>query len=157
MSGESSARAALAGPTKTKGDYNLANLFFLTVDGVQENGVHRVRGLSQKFDIIEFKAGDDHFVHLRPGRPETGRMVITKDLDSTGTFHGWRHLVRQGTTKRSTIAITVLGDDMTPACTYTFYECYPAKFTLGTLSGTTSAHATEEIEVHFERWTLKKG
>jgi|SRR5205085_5954804 len=154
---QSSARATLAGPTKTKGDYNLGNLFLFSVDGVHENSVFRIRGLSQQFDVIEYKAGDDHFVHLRPGRPETGRMVITKALDATGTLNDWRKQVRVGTPKRSTIAITVLGDDHTPACTYTFFECYPTKFSLGALDGNSSAHATEEIEVHFERWQLKKG
>lgn len=148
-------RDALKGTTKTQGDFNLASKFTLEIDGVLVGGVHQVDGLEHEHEVVEYMDGDDMVTHFRPGRQKPGRITITKDWSSTREFFDWRQSVINGKVDRKSISVIFHADDGTESMRVNLFDCYPTKWKGPALNARNSAHATEMIEVVFERMELK--
>lgn len=148
-------RQKLTTTTKTMGDYNLAHRFNVEIDGVQVGGVHTVTGLETEHDMVEWQTGEDIVTHFRPGRHKPGKVHLEKDFSATSEFFNWRQAVVNGKVDRKSISIIMLADDGTEALRFNLFDCYPTKWTGPSLNAKQSAHATEGIDIIFERMEMK--
>src|ERR1700682_4878247 len=135
-------RDSLKGTTKTQGDFNLSHKFNVEIDGVTVGGVHRVDGL-------------DMITHFRPGRQKPGRVTIERDWSSTKEFFNWRQTVINGKVERKSVSIIFMNDAGEESMRVNLFDCYPTKWKGPALNAKTSAHATESIEILYERMELK--
>jgi len=148
-------RDQLKGSTKTQGDFNLAHKFTVEIDGVMVGGIHRVDGIEHEHEVVEYQDGDDMYTHLRPGRQKPGRITIEKDWSSTKEFFNWRQTVINGKVERKSCSIAFHNDAGEESMRINLFDCYPTKWKGPSLNARTSAHATETIEILFERMELK--
>ena len=148
-------RNELKGPTKTQGDFNLANKFTVELDGLLVGGINRVDGLEHEHEVVEYQDGDDMTTHFRPGRQKPGRVTIEKDWSSTKEFFNWRQTVVNGKVDRKSVSICFHNDAGEESMRVNLFDCYPTKWKGPALNSKNSAHATESIEIMFERMELK--
>jgi phage tail-like protein len=148
-------RDALKGTTKTQGDFNLAHRFSVEIDGVVVAGVHSIEGLKHEHEVIEYKDGEDGTMHTRPGNHKPGKMTVTKDWSNTSEWYNWRKTVLDGKTERKSISVIFHNDAGAESGRYNFYECWPSKWKGPSLNARNSGHATEKIELSWERMELK--
>jgi len=148
-------RDALKGTTKTQGDFNLAHRFTVEIDGVAVGGCHKIEGLDHEHEVIEYHDGDDGVTHFRPGRQKPGRIRIEKDFSATKEFFNWRKSVMDGRVDRKSISVVMQNDAGEEAMRYNFFECWPVKYVGPALNARNSAHATEALEIAYERFEMK--
>jgi len=148
-------RDALKGTTKTQGDFNLGHRFNVEIDGVSVGGIHNVTGLEHEHEIVEYQDGDDHWTHLRPGRQKTSVVTIEKDWSSTDEFYKWFKTVLDGKVERRSISFIYLNDSGDEASRVNLFDTWPKKWTIKGLNSRNSGHASEAIEVVFERLEMK--
>jgi phage tail-like protein len=136
---------------KTQGDFNLANKFDVEIDGVLVNGVHKVEGLENETDIVEYKDGEDGTMHTRPGNAKPGKITITKDWSNTSEWYKWRQAILDGKidNSRKSISIIFHNDAGEESMKYNFYNCYPSNYIGPSLESKNSGHATERIEFSY--------
>ena len=148
-------RDALKGSTKTQGDFNLGHKFNVEIDGVTVGGIHKIEGVEFEVEAVEYQDGEDITAHQRPGRFKPGRLIIERDWSSTQEFLKWRQTVMAGKVDRKSVSLVFMNDAGEEAKRINFYDCYPTKWAGPALNSKTSAHASERIEVVFERLELK--
>lgn len=148
-------RDLLKGTTKTQGDFNLAHKFNVEIDGIMVGGIHNVSGLEHEHEVVEYQDGDDMTTHYRPGRQKPGRVTIEKDFSSTKEFFTWRQSVIDGRVQRKSVSVIFMNDAGEESMRVNLFDCYPTKWAHGGLNSKTSGHATEKIEILFERMELK--
>lgn len=144
-------REKLKGTTKTQGDFNLAHRFTVEIDGVAVGGIAKVQGLEAA--IAAYKDGEDAIVHRRPGRPRYGNLVLKRGRSSGGEFYKWRQSVLKGHTERKSVSI--IQHDREATRRYNFFDCWPTRWKGPELNAKNSAHATETLEIAFERFEMK--
>ena len=148
-------RDVLKGTTKTQGDFNLGSRFNVEIDGVSVGGIHTVTGLEHEHEIVEYQDGDDMFTHLRPGRNKTSVVTIEKDWSSTDEFYKWFSTVLAGKVDRKSISFIYLNDAGDEASRVNLFDTWPKKWTIKGLNSKNSGHASESIEIVFERMEMK--
>jgi len=147
-------RDNLKSSTKTQGDFNLAHRFSVEIEGVAVGGVHKIEGLDHESEVVEYHDGDDGTTHFRPGRQKQGRLRIEKDFSSTKEFFMWRKTVIDGKVERKSISVIIHNDAGEESMRYNFFECWPSKYTGPALNARNSAHATEALEILYERFEM---
>jgi len=150
-------RDQLKGTTKTQGDFNQGHQFNIEIDGVIVGGIHKIDGIQYEYDVIEYQDGDSMTTHYRPGRAKPGKLTIEKDWSSTREFFNWRDACIKGKVDRKSISVIFQNDAGEEASRINFFDCYPNKWTGPELNARSSAHATEKIEIVYERIELKTG
>jgi phage tail-like protein len=148
-------RDSLKGTTKTQGDFNLSHKFNMEIDGVTMGGIHKVDGIEFEVEVVEYQDGEDITTHYRPGRFKPGRLILERDWSSTQEFLKWRKTVMDGKVERKSISLIFKNDAEEESKRVNFFDCYPAKWVAPTLSARSSGHASEKLEVVFERLELK--
>jgi phage tail-like protein len=128
--------------------------FRFEIDGVMVAGVHKIDGIEHENEVVEYRDGDDAITHTRPGRQKPGRMTVTKDWSNTPEWYRWVKAVLDGKVQRKSISI-VFQSDAGEETRLNFFECWPTKWTGPALNAKTSAHASESIEIVFERMEMK--
>jgi phage tail-like protein len=149
------AREALKGTTKTQGDFNLTSRFNVEIDGVTIGGIHNVQGLDTEHDTVEYQDGDDHFTHYRPGRSKTGIIKIEKDWSSTDEFYKWFSTVMAGKVERKSVSFVFLNDAGEEASRINLFDAWPKKWSIQGINSRTSGHASETLEIVYERMEMK--
>ena len=91
----------------------------------------------------------------RPGNHKPGKMVITKDWSNTAEWYTWRKAVVDGKVDRKSISVIFMNDAGAEAGRMTFYDCFPTDYTAPPPNARSSAHATESIEISYERIEMK--
>lgn len=131
------ARDKLKGTTKTQGDFNLAHRFIVKVGDTPVNGILGATG----------------FVAPRTvnGKPELGSLTLFKTVEPKGVFETWPK-GPTGQPERKSGSIVVLDKDGKALETVAVFGLFPRKIMR---EGRNSGHATEKIEVAFERFELK--
>jgi phage tail-like protein len=133
--------------------------FAVEIDGVTVGGIHSIDGLESESEVIEYKDGEDRTIHTRPGNHKPGKVTITKDWSSTSEFRQWFEAAQQpqdGQVKRKSISIVIGNDDeKKEAKRINLGGCWPEKYRVPGLNAKNSGHATEILEISFERLELK--
>jgi phage tail-like protein len=101
----------------------------------------------------EARQGQAHPENHKPGKMTA--LVITKDWSNTLEWYTWRKAVLDGKTDRRSISIIFHDDAGTEVGRMNFYNCWPVKHTLPSAEAKNSGHATETIELEYERLEWK--
>jgi phage tail-like protein len=152
--------------SKTMGDFNLSNRFSVEIDGVLVAGVHAIKDLDALLEqaragqanpsqVITHKDGEDGVNRARPGNHKPGKIVLTKDWSNTLEWYQWRKKVLDGKTDRRSVSIIFHDDTGKEVRRMIFYNCWPTKHVMPTPNDQKSRHATETIELEFERLELR--
>ena len=72
--------------------------FSFEIDGVIVAGVHTIDGLESETDVVEYKDGDNHPTHTRPGNHKPGKMTCSRDWSNTSEWYKWRFTKGDGAT-----------------------------------------------------------
>jgi phage tail-like protein len=148
-------RDKLKGTTKTQGDFNLSNQFSFECDGVMIAGVNSIEGFESETDVVEYKDGEDRVRHTRPGDTKPGKITVTKDWSNTSEFYKWRKTVLDGKVERKSISIIFHNDAGEEAGRINLFDCWAVKWKGPSLNSRSSGHATESLDISFERFELK--
>lgn len=149
-------RDTLKGSTKTQGDFNLSHRFTVEIDGVVIGGIRKVTGLEHEHEVVEYQDGDDTTTHFRPGRQKPGKIKITKDFSRTDKmFFNWRQSAINGKTERKSVSVIFQNDAGEESHRVNLFDCYPTKWRGPSLNARNSAHATEALEITYERLELR--
>ncbi|GEM_PF-553867 len=140
---------------KTQGDFNLGHRFSVEIDGVIVGGIREVTGLEHEHEVVEYQDGDGLTTKFRPGRQKPGRITIEKDWSSTAEFFKWRKTVIDGKVDRKSVSIIFLNDAGEEASRFNLFECWPVRWKGPSLDAKNSGHATETLEIVFERIEMK--
>jgi len=130
--------------------------FKLQIDGVTVAGVHSIEGLETESDVV-FTPNNSGTpgVTADPG-PVTGQSVtIERDFAGNKEWFVWRKAVLDGKVERKSMSIIILNDSGNEVARYNLFECWPTKWIGPSLNAKNSGHATESLEVVFERFELK--
>jgi phage tail-like protein len=152
-------RDKLKGTTKTQGDFNLANRSAqVAIDGQlagEAESVPGLQGLVESAKVITDR--DTGRAREASSGLATGRLTLRVEADSrlAVEFFKWRKAVLDGKVDRKSISIVFQNDAGEEAARYNFFECWPVRWKAPELNARNSAHATEQIEVVFERFELK--
>jgi phage tail-like protein len=154
------ARDALNGTTTTQGDFNLAHRGAqVAIDGRMIGEVERVGGLQA------LAMGGKIITDRDTGRAReagsglaTGRRM-TMRVESGGPvaeyFLKWRKAVLDGKTDRKSMSVIFHNDAGEEAGRAVLFEAWPVKWSGPALNARNSGHATEKIEIAFERIEMK--
>jgi phage tail-like protein len=87
----------------------------------------------------------------------SGRMVLALPVGSrlANAFATWRQRILAGTTDRKSMSIVFFNDDGKERRRVTFAGTFPVKWAGPALNARNSGHATERLEVVFERLEMK--
>lgn len=137
-------RDKLKGTTKTQGDFNLAHRSAeVAIDGKLVGEAASVRRLPPR------EAGSG----LATGR----RLALTLDPDSalSREFYAWRKAVLDGKVDRKSISVIFHNDAGEEVARYNFFEAWPVRWEGPDLNARNSGHATEALEIAYERFEMK--
>lgn len=132
----------------------VASKFTVEIDGVMVGGIHSIDGLEHEHEAVEYKDGEDRTIHTRPGNHKPGKITITKDWSSTSEFYKWMSRVLAGKVERKSMSIVFM-NDVGEESRMNFFECWPVKWMGPSLNAKNSGHASELIEIAFERLEMK--
>lgn len=150
-------RTALTGTTKTKGDFHLSGAFTVEIDSITVGGFWKVEGLEHEHETVEYQDSDDHTTHFRPGRSKTGLIRLERDWSSTPDLFNWFKTVIDGRVARKSVAIIYKNDKGDDASRFQLYETWPKKWSVQGFNSKASGHASEIIEIVYERMEFKTG
>jgi phage tail-like protein len=127
------------------------NTKWVEVNGVFVAGMHS----STDFNALREEAirGQAHPENHKPGKMTT--LVFTKDWSNTMEWYQWRKAVIDGKTDRRSVSIIFHDDSGVEVGRMNFYNCWPVKHTMPTADAKNSGHATETIELTYERFEWK--
>jgi phage tail-like protein len=83
-----------------------------------------------------------------------GHMKITFDWTKMNLFREWIQAVATGTGQRKSISV-IFHNDAGEEMRMNFFECWPTKWTGPALNAKNSGHASEELEITFEKIQVK--
>jgi len=130
--------------------------FKLLINGAAVAGVHTIDGLESDSEVVFTPNSGTPGVTANPGPVTVQSVAIQRDFSSTKEFFNWRQTVLNGKVERKSVSIIILNDAGAEVARYNFFECWPCRYSGPTLSkARSSAHATETIEIVFERMELK--
>ena len=132
----------------------VASRFSVEIDGVLVGGVHTIDGIEHENEVVEYKDGDDGVVHTRPGRQKAGRIMITREWSNTSEWYRWFKAALDGKVQRKSMSIVFL-NDAGDESRLNLFDCWPRKWAGPVLNAKNSAHATEILEIVFERLEMK--
>jgi phage tail-like protein len=118
------------------------------IDGVNVAGVHTIANI----DVLreEARQGQAH-----PENHKPGKIVLTKDWSNTMEWYNWRKAVIDGKTDSRSISVIFHDDAGAEVGRMNFYNCWPVKHTMPAAEAKSSGHATETIELAYERLEWK--
>jgi phage tail-like protein len=148
---EKHGRDYLKGVTKTPGDFNLMHRFNVEIDGVTMGGIKKVEGLESEHEMVSYKDGDQKHMQVRAGRQNLGTLTLERDFSSTNEFFNWFKSVIDGNVDRKSISIVYLADDGTEATRINLYDAWPKSWKVNGLNARQSGHASETVEVVYEK------
>jgi phage tail-like protein len=135
------------------------------INGVNVAGVHTIENLNAYIaqakmqetpsDIVEYRDGEDGVNRTRPGNHKPGKITLTKDWSNTLEWYNWRKAVLDGKTDRRSISIIFHDDAGIEVGRMNIYNCWPVKHTMPAAEAKNSGHATETIELEYERLEWK--
>ena len=121
------------------------------IDGVNVAGVHTIQNLNAlREEAIQRQA---HPENHKPGKMMA--LVLTKDWSNTMEWYQWRKAVLDGKTDRRSVSIIFHDDAGVEVGRMNFYNCWPVKHTMPATEAKNSGHATETIELTYERFEWK--
>lgn len=140
--------------TKTQGDFHLAHgRVSLAIDGVAVAGLRHVAGAETGLAQAASAADRAKIVMDR----DTGRSKLTVDSGSEAdkVMRAWRRAVLDGKVDRKSVSLIFHNDAGEEDARVTLFEAWPSKWEGPELNARNSAHATEAIEIAWERFEMK--
>ena len=132
----------------------VASRFHIEIDGVLVGGIHTIDGIEHEHEVVEYKDGEDGVMHTRPGNHKAGKMTVTKDWSNTSEWYRWFKTALDGKVQRKSISILFI-NDAGEESRINLFDCWPTKWAGPVLNAKNSGHATEIIEIVFERFEMK--
>jgi phage tail-like protein len=130
--------------------------FRLLIDGVLAGGVRTIEGPESDSDVTFTPDAGTPGVTAAPGSVTVQTVSVERDFSHSKEFFNWRQTVINGKVDRKSVSIIILSDSGAEIARYNFFECWPCRYRGPELSKSrSSAHATETIEIVFERMELK--
>jgi phage tail-like protein len=129
--------------------------FLVEVDGVELGRFRELSGLQIDVDVEEFEEGGENgFVHKLPGRMTWPNLVLKRGVTKEDVFMNWLQdsvgdgmATRNGKSKRTTAAVTLLGSDGTRLRSWNVVDAMPIRWTGPNFSADSSDAAIEELEI----------
>lgn len=91
----------------------------------------------------------------RPGNSKPGKITVTKDWSNTSEWYTWRKSVMDGKVDRKSISVIFMNDAGMEAGRMNFYDCFPTNYIAPEMNARSSGHATEKLEISYERFEMK--
>jgi phage tail-like protein len=135
-----------------------ANQFTFSIDGVIQEGVHKIEGLRQTVDVHRHIAGNQRYEQIQAGRLQPFDLTIVRDYSATDELHQWADLAalpQAGKDYRRTIAIGLLDRSGTTVGTYECYGCLPKENSFSDLRGDKGEHLQETMVITVEKMLYK--
>jgi phage tail-like protein len=137
------------------------NKISVEINGVKVAGVHSIENLNAyiaqakmqetQSDISKYKDGEDGVNRTRPGNHKPGKITLTKDWSNALEWYNWHKTVLDGKTDRRSVSIIFHDDSGVDVGRMNFYNCWPVKHTLPSADAKNSGHASETIELAYDR------
>jgi phage tail-like protein len=154
MAGQVKFARANLGNTKNQGDYTLTSTFTIEIEGVTVGGVHKIEGLDDEHEILEYADGEEHNKRTRPGRQRLNTITIERDWSSTNEFYNWFKTVIDGKVERKSVSIILNNDAGAESGRINLFSVWPKKWGVRGINARSSGHASEILELVYERRTL---
>jgi phage tail-like protein len=127
--------------------------YTLEVDGAVVGSLISLEGTFSS----DYKNGDDPITHKHVGKPKYNEATLRLGGGNTvgnHDFDGWYKKVLAGAVDRKSISVVIM-NDAGEETRITFFECWPKKYIGPNLNARNSGHATEILEIAFERFEMK--
>ena len=123
--------------------------FSVEVDGVVVEQVIHIDGMAHSYD--EGGKNDGIADQAKPGT-----IFLQRKWTNLQDWSNWRKSVLDGKVDRKSISVIFHNDAGEEAGRVNFYDCFPTKWVGPALNAKNSGHATEKIELAFERMEWKQ-
>ena len=137
-------------------DGTYLSTFLVEVDGVELGRFNEVSGLQIDVEVEEYtEGGENGFVHKLPGRMKWPNLVLKRGITKEDVFMSWLHdsvgdgmATRNGKSKRTTAAVTLLGPDgVTRLRSWSVVDAMPIRWTGPSFASDSTSAAVEELEI----------
>jgi phage tail-like protein len=138
---------------KWEGAYTAS--FLVEVDGVELGRFKEVSGLQVDVQVEDYtEGGENGFVHKLPGRMTWPNLVLKRGITKEDVLMGWLNdavgdgmAKRNGQSKRTTAAITMIAGDGTRLRSWSVVDAMPIRWAGPTFSSDANDAAVEEVEI----------
>lgn len=127
--------------------------FKLLIDGAAVPGVRAIEGPDSESAVV-FDSGPAG-ITANPGPVSVQSVTVHRDFSSTKEWFNWRKTVLDGKVERKSMSIVFLNDAGKEVARCNLFHCWPTKWVGPSLNAKNSGHATESLEIVFERIELK--
>jgi phage tail-like protein len=129
--------------------------FIVEVDSHEVGRFTEVSGLAAELEFEEVtEGGENGFVHKLPGRIKWPNIVLKQGITEQGTLLDWLNqasgdgfAAARNQLDRTTVAITMVGQQGTLLRAYNLRGAYPVKWTGPTFSASATEMPSEELEI----------
>jgi phage tail-like protein len=147
----------MADPTLPQWDGAYLATFLVEIDNQIELGrFSEISGLQIDVQVEEYtEGGENGFVHKLPGRMTWPNLVLKRGVTKEDVFMNWLQdyvgdgmAARSGKSKRTTLAVTLLGPDgVTRLRKWNVVDAMPVRWTGPSFASDATGAALEELEI----------
>lgn len=130
--------------------------FLVEIDQVELGRFTEISGLQVDLEVEEHvEGGENGFVHKLPGRMKWPNLVLKRGITKDDVLMNWLQdfvgdgmTTRNGQSKRTTLAVTLLGPDGTSRLRkWNVVDAMPVRWAGPTFAATSTDSAVEELEI----------
>lgn len=126
--------------------------FLVEIDGITQAGFTDCAGLSASTEAVEYREGGDNTTPRKlPGQTKYTNLSLKWGLSDSRELYDWYRKVVTGKPERRNGSIVVLdADGITEVVRWNFFNAWPTKMEVPTLSAKGSEVAIETLELAHE-------
>lgn len=145
-----------------KGDSAAAHNFGLQIDGVMVEYLHKVSGLGQKQDVIEFKQNSAQGLPTTgklPGVPQAGECQVVRATTGSDVFSKWIKQSFEGNmgSARKNATIIQMDYQNNPVRRFNLRNAWCSEQQFDDLEAGSTSPVTETITITYEEMTIEAG
>ncbi|RKS70945.1 phage tail-like protein [Actinomadura pelletieri DSM 43383] len=144
-----------------KGDSAVSHNFGIQIDGVMVEYVHRVTGLGQRQDVIEFKqntAQGEPVTAKMPGVPQAGECTIVRAATGSSAFTEWIKKSFEGdmSSARKDATIIMMDYQQNPVRRFNLRNAWCSDQQFDDLEAGGTSPVTETITITYEEMKIEE-
>ncbi len=126
--------------------------FLVEIDGITRAGFMECSGLTTDTDVIEYRDGNDPFLHMRklPGHMKYTNIVLKGGYTDNTELWDWRKKIISGQIDRRSADIILLDEARNEVLRWRVREAWITKWESGPFNAKTNDVAVETVELVHE-------
>lgn len=131
-----------------RADPYMAFNFLVEIEGVLAGGFSECTGLNVETEVIDYREGGlNDYVHHFAGPTKYTPLILKHGLTQIDGLWSWHQKVVRGKIERQNGTIYLLDKQHLPVMWWDFKEAFPVKWTGPEFRASTTAVATESVEL----------